>query len=471
MTKHGDGFRLPAFFDSHLHFLGIGYVSSVIELKNATSIAEVISCLRLDMGKNIIVGRGWNQNQFLEKRMITKHDLDPVFPDCPVVLYRTCGHVAVANSKMLSGLHLDANTEVDSGGTFDFETGIFTENALGLLKKAMAVPTDHQIKDYFIKANGLLLAKGITTVLSDDFMTLPVPYEAMIRMINELYEANLLQVRIIEQVHLPAIELFRDFIAKGYANRDFGKWKLGPLKLLADGSLGGRTAFLHEPYSDDLNQVGVQTFSDFELKEFFDLANLNQMDCHIHAIGDRAITQVLTVMEQSLIDTNRKNHRHAIIHAQLANRLHIKKMKQLNISAIVQPIFLESDIAMVDSRIGKRKEESYLFHMMKTEGLHVGFSTDSPVEDFNPFYNLYASMSRQSFKDHALGAFLPQEAFSLKAAWECYHDDNRYLIYEENQTPNDFIVVDRNIEECSLMELRDTVVLETKVAGNVVYRK
>jgi len=468
MKKPGSFYRIPAFFDSHLHFLGLGQRACTIDLCRAKSVAEIKEIVALNIGSSPFVGRGWNQNNFTDQNMITKTDLNQVSVSVPIILYRICGHIAVVNDIVLTEI---AKHDPVKGGTIDFKTGIVTENALGLLHRFLSEPSREEIIKYLLKANEILLSQGVTEVMSDDFQTFSVDYDLIIDVINELYKSDKLQVKIIEQVHLPETGLLKAFLVKKYLNKDFGTFRLGPLKLLADGSIGGRTAYLHEPYSDDMNNRGVSLFSDVQMSELFDLANMAGMDCHIHAIGDAAIEQVLTLMEKSLIKTGRVRHRHAIIHAQLANTFQIRKMRDLGISAIVQPIFLESDIAMLDARLGMRKNESYLFRTMYENGVNVGFSTDAPIETANPFVNIYTAMTRTSVKDKALGFHLQKEAFTLEEALLCYRENNLYLAYDEAKDFTDYLEVDRDIFTANPEEILATKVIRTVIGGKTVYER
>lgn len=261
---------------------------------------------------------------------------------------------------------------------------------------------------------------------------MPVPYELVLDALTEVYEEGKMQVKIIEQINLPSKNLLEDFIKKEYHKIKLPLLKMGPLKLLADGSLGGRTAALIKPYSDDPLNYGVKTFRDQTLFKLIHLADQNDMDVHIHTIGDGSVTQVLDAIEASLQITKRMNHRHALIHAQLANHSQIKRMKQLNVSAIVQPIFLNSDIPIIESRLGKeRMKETYLFKTMYNEGIKVGFSTDAPVEDVNPYDNIKVAMTRKSIKFNEFPAFLEEESFTYDECLKCYIDNNLWLLREE----------------------------------------
>lgn len=418
------------FYDSHLHLLGLGYNESLIDLSKHNSINSLLS---IKSNKDLLLGRGWHQNNFKEKRYPTKEDLNKISSTKPIIFIRVCGHVLVCNDKAMELSKINHLSPQIDGGTFDYNTGTFTEDALNLIYSIISSPTKEDIKEMFIKGNNILLKNNITRCASDDFSTLQVPYELIIECLEELYNNGLMQVKLYEQVNLPSKKLLLDYINKGYHKKKFNGFRMGPLKLLADGSLGGRTAYLNEPYADDPSTRGIKVFKDEELEELIYIADSNGMDVAIHAIGDGIIDIVLDAIEKSLIKTNRVNHRHSIIHAQLANRKQIKRMKELGVSVIVQPVFLNSDIPIIEKRLGKKRaKESYLFKTMYREGIKVGFSTDAPVENINPLDNIKIAMTRKSIKHPELGEFLPDEKFTYEESLECYTKNNLWLSYEEN---------------------------------------
>lgn len=417
------------YYDSHLHLLGLGYIQSMIDLTIYKSIEEVTS---LRNEKEFVIGRGWHQTNFIENRYPDKNDLNKISETKPVIFTRVCGHVLVCNDKAMEIARITKDTPQIEGGSFDYKTGVFTEDALSLINSIVPKPNKDEIKDFFVKGNANLIENNITMCASDDFSTLNVPYELIIECLEEVYKEGKMQVELYEQVNLPTKELLLDFISKGYHKKKFNGFRMGPLKLLADGSLGGRTAYLREDYSDDPGNRGIKVFSDEELNELVYIADSNGMDVAIHAIGDACIDQVLNAIEKSLKKTKRVKHRHSIIHAQLANREQIKRMKSLGVSAIVQPSFLNSDIAIVKERLGEeRAKETYLFKTMYNEGIKVGFSTDAPVEGVSPEENIYCAMNRKSIKNPELGEFLPDEKFTYEEAIECYTTNNLWLSYDE----------------------------------------
>jgi len=459
--------KLPGFIDSHLHMLGLGYTKSNIDLVNTRSREGIISLLKKDKAKKIIIGRGWNQENFTDKKFLTKTDLNKVSDIIPVIAIRVCGHVVVVNDALLKLVKIDSSTKQIKGGSFNYNTGIFSEKSIQLIYNSLPTPSRDDLKKYFIKANNILLKNGITSVASDDFSIFPIPYEEVISVINELYSKELLQVKITEQVNL-SIEDLKEFIKKGYVNKRFNKFKLGPLKIIADGSLGGKTAKLSKPYEDEPLNSGINLYNDDSLFQKIFLADNNKMDVVIHAIGDLAANQAINAIVKSLKISKRQNHHHAIIHAQLLTKSQMELMKKWKIGVIVQPIFLNTDISFIKSRIGSRYTKSYLFKTMYDLGLKVGFSTDSPIEPVNPFYNIYTAVYRKSIKDKNIQPFLKKESFDLIKALECYTINNLHYIYEDKLKKEDYIIIDKPLLKTNLLDIQ---VLKTYIDGKLVYKK
>ena len=460
--------RLPGFIDSHLHVLGIGYYQSILDLSSAKSVRDVIDILNNHKNQSMIIGRGWNQDQFKEERMLHKDDLNEVSSEIPIILTRVCGHVLVVNDKMLEIANIHQDTPQVFGGSFDYQTGVFSENALSLIHKNMPKLDRDTLRNYFLKANESLLQNGITSVASDDFCVFENDYEEIIDVLKELYDEGLMKVKITEQVNLPMHKL-KDFLSKGYANKSIHpSFKMGPLKILADGSLGGRTAAMLEPYNDDPNQTGILSFTDEELFDLIHLADQHKMDSVIHAIGDKTSLQAINAIEKSISITKRYQHAHAIIHAQLTPRDQVERMKKFNIGAIVQPIFINTDILIVEKRIGQRKDNVYLFHTMY-KNIPFGFSTDAPIEPINPFYNIFSAMTYKSMKYPLLPSFNKNECFTLEEAMKSYTINNLPFIYEKTLNEADYIIVDKDIYTLESEEIKDVKVLKTFVNGEEVF--
>jgi len=455
---------LPAFIDSHLHMLGIGYYEDIINLNKTKSLKEIIKLLG-ENDRNLIIGRGFNQDQLENGLMPNKTDLQSF--EKPVVLFRICGHVAVVNQAMLDLMKVTEKTPQIEGGSFDYQRGVFTEKALHLIYKHIPKPEFDDLKRYLIKANKLLISQGITKVASDDFSSFGVDFEMVIKAINEVDEMGLLDVEITEQVNLPIDELKR-FINLGYVNKKFKNFKMGPLKILADGSLGGKTAALNLPYENDLGNYGILTYSNKDLSELVETASSVGMDSVIHAIGDRAVDQVIQTLIKAQDKYPRKAFNNAIIHAQITNHRQIEEMKEHGIGAIVQPIFINTDLKIVESRIGSRVKESYLFKTMYDK-INTGFSTDSPVETTNPFANIYCALTQKSIDFPKLNSLNTSECFKIEEALKAYTTNNLRYVYDQEHL--DFIEIEEDIFNLDIENIKDIKVLKTYKNNRLVYER
>jgi len=464
----------PGFNDSHMHFLGLGYNKTITNLSKAKNIDEIISTLQINKD-DFIVGRGWNQENLKEKRMPTKEELDLVSTDKPIIIIRVCGHVAVCNSKTLEIANISQDSKQIEGGTFDFESGLFTEDALQVIYSQIPSVNQDQLKRMFKMAEKDLLANGVTSIQSDDFSTLQVDFEDVMDVLNNLYQNQELEIRLSEQVNLPTMENLTRYLNSNKRNKVSHLFDYGILKLLADGSLGGRTAYLRAPYSDDLSTSGVPIFTQEQLDMLILNAHKNGLDVGIHSIGDATCEMILSAIEKALSQYPRE-HRHGIIHAQIIDKVLIQRLKALGVGVYVQPIFLNSDNNIVESRLGKRAQESYLFKTMYQEGIITSLGTDAPVETFNPFHNLYCAVTRKSIDGPNYDAFLPEEGMTIHEAIECYTLHSALMMKKENlgilkqNYLADFIVVNNDIIN-NVATLLEAKVLSTYVNGKCVYKE
>lgn len=415
---------LPGFNDSHMHLFGAAYVKGLLSLQDSKSVEEVLGRLtsRLESPNfqmPFLTARGFNQNQFTEKRFPTKTELDRVSSTLPIVITRVCGHIAIANSVALLWSNITETTTIE-GGTIDFETGLLTEKALGLLFTADLKPSKDDVKRLVKQGMADAYRVGVTTIQTDDLMhAFPGDYEKMIEVYRELDEAGELPIRLRLQSQLPTIDLLKDYVAKGYPNKVYSdRLKMGPLKILTDGTLGARTAAMLSPYSDDPSETGILTYSNEALYELVKTAHQAGMSVAMHAIGDAAMTQVLDAYERVLTEDPRNDHRHCIIHCQITSEAILNRMARLQVYAAVQPIFIDADMEIVWDRVGTdRARTSYAWKSMIQKGINVALGTDAPVEDVNPIENIRAAVTRTNRGGHT---YLPEQALTVQEAILAY---------------------------------------------------
>lgn len=481
---------IPGFNDSHQHLLGYGISRQRVALHGAQSISELIHLTTvflkekaLEKGK-WIVGRGWNQDQFkTEKRFPTRYDLDEVSTEHPILLFRRCGHVAVANSEALriAGLLNHSDLEV-VGGSIECDeagqlTGILTENAITLISSLIPPYSDEDLKSILKDSMKFANSKGITSIQSDDFEIMrSSDVSRLINLYQSLDHDLEMTCRIYEQCLLPTKEDLVAFLEAGYqtgVGTPF--FKIGPLKLLCDGSLGGRTAAMRQPYIDQPNTSGILCYSQQELNEIVSFAHKAKMQVAIHAIGDLAIETVLNSIEALQSD---QDHRHGIVHCQITDEKLLERFTKLNVLAYIQPIFLNSDIPIVNNRVGEAlSQTSYAFKTMINKGIHVSLGTDCPVESLDPFANLYCAITRQDLLGQPPSGWNINEALTLEEAVYHYTMGSAYASFEESVKGSlsvgkyaDFIVLNQDIFQIQPIDLLKTQVLQTFVNGECVYQ-
>ena len=463
----------PGFHDSHLHLVGLGWMQSIFDASKPKTIESFIEQAKKHEAVPLL-GRGSHEEQTEEKRMLTRADLDRISTEKPILIYRVCGHMMSVNSKTLELAEAKNGPISHDAESYDWDQGIFKEDAMKYVLSIVDAPEKKTIRDYILSAQETLLSHGVTSVGSDDFHVTDAPYEDVLSVFESLSTSGELRLNVLEQVNLPKIEVFEDFLEKGYANKVYGNYRNGPLKLLADGSLGARSAYMKEPYADDPDTRGIAIFDEESLTRHFNKAYDYDMDFAVHGIGDGIIDAIMNAKEVAS-EGRVEKRRDSIIHAQLADHAQIERMRALNLGAQTQPVFIASDVPIIEERLGERAKETYLFNTMVKKGVKTTVSTDAPIESTNPFENIYVAVTRKSFKHPGYPPFIESEGMTLKDAVKAYTQTPAYFSYQENRLGRiqkghqaDFIVVS-GFEENDVESLLKTKVQATYKQGECVY--
>lgn len=472
-------FVMPGFNDSHLHLLNYGYSQRKMDLTHYDSIEAMILASQLRISESHprkdqwFLGRGWNQDRLEEKRVVTRADLDRISMEIPIVFTRVCGHMSACNTAALNQIaHLQENQHDPN---IDIEQGLFYEEALNVLFSAIPSPDSESVKEMILSTIDEMLQYGITSVQSDDLRALPDQDEQkVLNAYMELAESDQLKIKVYEQCLFFDGKSFEQLIKKDV--KGCKNFRMGPLKLLLDGSLGARTALLSQPYSDAPETHGVLSFSQAEIADIFEFAMANNVQVAAHAIGDGAMDVFLTEVEKSQYPDKVKNLRNGIVHAQITNPSLIQRMKNLHMMAYVQPIFLDYDIHIVHKRTGARADVAYAFKSMLNESISVTMGTDAPVVHFNPFENIYCAVERKDLNGYPKEGYLPHESLSRYEVLRAYTYTGAYASFEEMEKGTleigkcaDFIILDQDLLEVDSKTLLKTKVLSTYVDGKCVY--
>lgn len=435
-------FVCAGFNDSHMHLLNYGYAMTCCDLMQHTaSIADLQDGLQDFIREQHIApghwvrGRGWNQDYFTDGHGLpTRADLDAVSLEHPVCIVRCCGHCLVLNSKAIELLGLTADTPQPNGGHYDLAAGLFEDSAMSMVYTRLPVPSRSELKAMLRAASAQLNRCGVTSCQTDDLCAFEnLDYEEVIAAYQELQQEGGLTVRVYEQAQLPMLESLRTFLDKGY-NTGWGKglFRMGPLKMLGDGSLGARTAFLREDYADAPGQRGLAIFTQQQFDDMVSLAHSRGMQVAIHAIGDGILDRVLHAYEKALAACPREDHRCGVIHVQLTRPEQLQRMADMHLHAYIQSIFLDYDINIVEKRAGAAlAATSYAFHTLKEMGLHVSNGTDCPVEMPVALKGIQCAVTRRTLAGK--GPYRPEEAMTVQEALRSYTIEGAWASFEEKE--------------------------------------
>jgi len=476
---------LPGFIDSHMHMLNYGYTSIQLLLGSCKSVDDLIESgkryildNKIEKGKWLL-GRGWNQDYFIEKRFPNRDDLDKISSEHPICLTRACGHMAVANS-MAIDIVKDKLNRNNNKENIDWNLGFFKEDAINILYDAITSPSIEEIKNMIVLAANELLESGITSVHTDDFTAMPDrDFKKIIKAYQELIEEDRLNIRVYEQCLLPTKESLKKFLELGYrTGMGNEKFKIGPLKLLVDGSLGARTALLSGSYYDEPSTRGICMYSQEELDELVSNAHKNNMQIAIHAIGDKAMYMALDSIKYANDQFVRKNPRHGIVHCQITNEEILNRFKHEGILAYIQPIFLDYDLHIVEERVGKKMaKKTYNWKSMINKDIRVSGGSDAPVVGFNIFHNIYAAVTRKDLNGYPQEGWLPEEKLTVDEAVEIFTINGAYASFEENIKGTlevgklaDMVVLSNDIFEIEKDKIKDVTADMTIINGKIVYK-
>lgn len=476
---------LPGFIDSHLHLLNYAFVLEAYSMLGVDSIQKVI-----DDGKNLLTemrdtdssewlyGRGWNEQSFKdEKRFLTKQDLDKISTERPILFLRVCGHVAAVNSKGLEIVMGLKNTK-DYLDQIDVENGILTEASAKLCYHAMDVPSVEKVKSMILRVQPDFSRCGITSVESDDFLSLPGrDRKAIVKAQQELDEEGKLELRIREQAAFTCFEEMKSYIDDGFRTgqgSDF--YSIGSVKLYQDGSLGGRTALLHEPYEQDDGNCGTTVHDEKDLQNCVDYAYDHDMQILIHAIGDKASDMVCDAYIHAMKKYGKKDLRLAINHLQIVSENLFGRMKENDIIAYIQPVFVASDKANLRNLVGeKREKNAYAWKTLLDRGIPCCGGSDAPVESFDILQNIQIAVTRDGLDEVSEG-WKPEEKLSVLEAVKLFTIGNAYGAFEEEKKGSleigklaDMVVLDADIFETDPHKISKISVLRTIVGGKDVY--
>jgi predicted amidohydrolase YtcJ len=408
-VEHPAAFILPGLADGHIHLAGWAALGDGLDLGEATDLTEVSELIvahaaRRGRGEPII-GSGLDDTRLVEGRLPDRYELDRMETTRPVLIYRHCSHVAVANSAALVLAGIGPDTSPPSGGSFDRTSrgepsGILRESAIGMVSRVLEplvpTPSAHTL----LAAAHRLVSLGITRIDAMAAAGTPLwcgtgkELDGLIGIAAELP----LDVSVYVITTQPT-ELRRSAERIHTAG---GRLRFGGWKGFADGSLGGHTAALRQPYADR-GGVGMVLLDEERERTLIDASLAAGGGAALHAIGDRANDLVLDLFE-SLIVAGADPGRLRVEHASMLDGAAIERFATLGITASVQPSFVSSDGPWVGARVGDRLATVHPFTSMLAAGIPLRAGSDAPVEHPDPWRAMASARAHATNPKESVGA-------------------------------------------------------------------
>lgn len=480
----GDRRVLPGLTDSHFHFYEWALARRGLSLTDTTSLAEVREHVRRASQEAApgqwIVGLGWNQNGWPDPRLPNRADLDDLAPNNPIILWRTDLHLACVNSRALQAAGITADTPDPDMGVIDRDesgqpTGILRELAINQVRRVIPSPTADETDQAMRLAMADVHRLGLTGVHDMRIMGGEDGSPAF-RAWQRLRSEGELDLRV--WMMLPG-ERLSEAIALGLRT-GFGDdyLRVGGIKLFADGATGPRTAWMLEPFVDAGSGMPLTPMK--EIADIVSRAHQAGISTAIHAIGDRAVRELLDVYAEVLSHTGgdvRPLAPHHIEHVQHSHPADLRRLAPLGLVASVQPIHAADDMAMMDQACGERARWAYAFRDLLNAGTVLALGSDCPVASPNPFWGIHAAVTRQRRDGTPPGGWYPAQRLTVAEAVWGYtmgpaHASGQ-AARQGGLTPGklaDLIVLDRDIFAIPPEEIPDTQVELTVFDSRVVYR-
>lgn len=477
---------LPGFNDSHCHLVSGGFSLLRVNLVGAKTLKEIQDKVREAAAKAPkgawVQGRGWDHTLFNKGEWPTKEMLDAAAPNTPVYLRRIDGHVSWVNSAALKAAGITKDTPDTAGGKIVRDasgnpTGILEENAADLVTRVIPNPSPAELRQAVEKALEEARKFGVTSLQEES----EGGYPGTVATYSELLKESRLTTRISTWIPLDSAR-YPERLAKlrNVFPVDSSILLLGMLKGYADGSMGSRTAYLFEPFSDDSGNSGIPQHSQEELNGLVRTADSLGLQIGIHAIGDRANFMVLEAYKNAIEKNPAHIRRHRVEHAQLVRLKDIPEFKTTGTLASMQPTHCTSDMRWAEARVGKERcKGAYAWRSFLDAGVPLAFGTDWPVEPLNPMGGLYAAVTRQDLETGLpQGGWFPEQRLTMEEAVRAYTLGSAYAQFREKELGSitvdklaDLVVLDKDIFTIPPREVLATSVVMTVMDGKIVYRE
>ena len=469
-------FVVPGFMDNHTHFMSGGFQILSIDLRDADSKAEFIRRIEDYVSKldenEWITGGDWD-HELWGGELPEREWIDTITENNPLFIGRVDGHMALANSLALELAGITAQTPDPPGGMIVRDkmtgqpTGVLKDEAIGLVNRAMPEKTNEELDNALNKAMEYAASLGVTQVHDmcswEDLQTFQ-------------RNRSKLTLRIYA---LPWYTNWRRLIDLNKEKGPGDEWlRWNGMKAMMDGSLGSRTAWMHDPYLDDPSTSGLLVMADtMEFRKIMRDVDLAGIQLAVHAIGTMANEWIL----DAFVDLNRENgdrdRRSRIEHAQHLTPNSIDRFKEQKVIPSMQPYHCIDDTRWMHKRIGpKVMEGTYVFRSFIDKNVNLTFGSDWTVAPLDPMKGIYAAITRKTIDGSYPDGWYPDQRITVEEALHCYTSNSAFSGFQEQRLGTlekgklaDFVVLSKDLTSIDPDEILNTIVLRTIVGGNDSY--
>ena len=466
-------FIYPGLIDAHCHFTGYAMDSYKLDLFGTKNFDEIIGKVNEYAKTNDrewIEGRGWDQNDWPDKKFPSKEKLDELFPDKPVFLLRVDGHAALCNQQALNIAKITCDYRVEGGENVLKNgncTGILIDNAIEEVRQYIPKLKPIEAIAYFKEMEKECFSHGLSSVVDCGV------YDYVIDWMQQAYKEDL-KIRTSFMLS-DTKENFERFLNDKPKQTEL--FNVFGFKFYTDGALGSRGAYLLEDYKDRHNHRGFLLKSADSLKLAAELLIKSDYQMCAHAIGDGAVRTILEIYAHVLKGKNNKRWR--VEHAQVVNENDFHYFKDYSIVPSVQPTHATSDMYWADERLGNRRlKDSYAYKKLLNNYGWLPLGTDFPVEYINPLYTFCSAVWRQDAKGFPAEGFQKENALSRIEALKGMTIWAAKSTFEEKEKGSievgkyaDFILTKLNLLKDEFLEIREGKIEKTFVGGEMVYSK
>ena len=471
------GVVLPGFHDAHFHIGNLARELEAPDLRGAASLDETLTRLRnwadTHPGEGWVLGGRWDRNLWPAGQMPTRQALDTLFGERPVSLPSVDGHAVWANTAGLRAAGIDAATPDPVGGRIEREadsnepSGLLLEATGDHIRDCSEAALVAELHELLERAQQTLLACGITQITNFEGEDVRAGLE-------RLRSDGRLAIRVHIGVAMSDLDLA---ITEGRRTGRGDDWLTdGPVKLFSDGALGSHTAHLHDDFTGEPGNHGIEVIPFDELCELVERAVSNGIAVATHAIGDRANTLVLDAYERHRDLTAAAGLTNRIEHAQHLRWDDVPRFAALGVVASQQPIHCTSDFPLSIELLGDRDIAHYPWRSLLDSGALVAFGSDAPVEPANPLYGVHAAVTRETREGQPPGGREPEQRLTLLEALRAFTEGGARAAGLAHNVGRlapgflaDFIVLDRDIFTVEPHEIPAITVRTTVVGGRIVH--